>query len=362
MKADILRPEDPAWTEALAGLEHDVYHLPRYAAATASSDGGDPYAILVGDGRGSLLAPLVLRPVPGADCVDATSPYGYPGPIVSRGASPQFLAEASETLAAALGELGAVSYFARLHPLLPVAELGAGAVAIEHGETVVVDLTETPEAMWAQTAKGHRNEINRARKDGHRAFPDPDFQALEVFQDAYEQTMERVSAVGYYFFPRSYFDQLREALGGRLQLWLAEVRGEIAGGALFMECGGIVQYHLSGTLDRFVNDRPTKLILDEARRYYRGREDRFLHLGGGVGSGEDTLFRFKAGFSRGRGRFRTLRLVVDRERYAALVKERQPQCDPAALDGYFPAYRKPPPDEPASDTGAVAAPEGAPGT
>ena len=66
-----------------------------------------------------------------------------------------------------------------------------------------------------------------------------------------------------------------------------------------------MQYHLSGMSEAFARERPTKLMLDHVRQWARARGNRWLHLGGGVGSAQDNLFKFKAGFSK-------LRRTIDR--------------------------------------------------
>ena len=82
-------------------------------------------------------------------------------------------------------------------------------------------------------------------------------------------------------------------------------------------------------------------MLHFVRTWAKSRGLQRLHLGGGVGASEDSLFRFKAGFSTDRHPFRTLRVVLDELAYADLVRARQPQSDPGDHTGFFPLYRKP---------------------
>jgi hypothetical protein len=72
----------------------------------------------------------------------------------------------------------------------------------------------------------------------------------------------------------------------------------------------------------------------------KARGDRVMHLGGGVEAFDDSLFRFKAGFSDRRQPFRTWRVVLDPHRYAALSEAVDPAADPADFTGYFPIYRR----------------------
>ena len=68
-----------------------------------------------------------------------------------------------------------------------------------------------------------------------------------------------------------------------------------------------------------------------------------MHLGGGVGAAEDSLFNFKAGFSQKRHAFSCWKWVVNEGAYdeiASSVREHQRLAGlrPSASN-YFPAYR-----------------------
>ncbi|HSD67135.1 MAG TPA: GNAT family N-acetyltransferase [Vicinamibacteria bacterium] len=339
MTVDLLPPGAPAWDALLLRAEHDFYHLPAYVAASARREGGEPRAIHVEDGERRLLLPVIVRPV--ADGLrDATSPYGYSGPVVD-GGDDAFTREAFLAAEERLARDRIVTLFVRGHPLVgPSLPPEAGTV-VDHGPTVSIDLRRPAEDLWKQTRSTYRHDIARALRAGHRAFLDERFEHLSTFVSIYRATMERVAAAPYYLFTEPYFAELRQALGERLHLWVVAIRGEIAAGGLFVETCGLVQYHLSGTDARFVREGPTKLMLHFVRAWARERGDRYLHLGGGVGGAEDSLFAFKAGFSPERHRFQTLRVVADEPAYRALVHARDPARDPADRRGFFPLYRSP---------------------
>jgi hypothetical protein len=285
-------------------------------------------------GESELLLPVIERPVPGGERFDLVSPYGYPGPLFTGVAD---AGTRSRMLAAVVDDLARrhyVSLFVRLHPILNPDGIGTvtGAV-VRHGETVVIDLHQPPERLWSETRSGHRNEINRAKRLGHRVRIEDDWSHLERFAALYRATMERVKANPEYIFSDAYFHELAVRLGPRLRLCTVDIDGEIAAGALITMADGIVGYHLSGSDARFVRHAPAKLIVDHVREWGRAEGARWLHLGGGVGSRSDSLFAFKAGFGPGRRPFATWRVVLDAEAYLALGGV------PDALDGWFPGYR-----------------------
>ena len=97
-----------------------------------------------------------------------------------------------------------------------------------------------------------------------------------------------------------------------------------------------MQYHLAGTSKEFLKDTPMKLLLDEARLIGNEIGLDYLHLGGGVGgSDEDSLFRFKSGFSSYRCQFKTWQYIVEPDAYNILVSQRTKNKD----SSFFPLYR-----------------------
>lgn len=332
MRAALLEPDDPRWVDVLGSVRHDCYHLPDYVRLSAEHEGGEPAAVLVEDGPRALLQPVIVRPISGGGH-DATTPYGYPGPLVRGDA-----AWLSAGLAAAvehLAERGLVSLFVRLHPLLnPEPPVGVGAVRRE-GPTVSLDLAAPEAEQWRQVRGNHRIHINRARRAGRVARFDDAWTHEATFVRLYHATMARVDAGGWYFFDQAHVAALRTALGERLRLVVVEADGEIAAAGLFVATNGIIQYHLSGSDERWAREGLTKIMIDHVRRWGSERGDEVLHLGGGVGGAEDALYHFKTGFSERRHEFRTLRAVLDPAAYARLAGGTTSASDA----GFFPAYR-----------------------
>lgn len=335
----VLRPGDTRWTDALARGHHDVHHLPGWSVASAPLEQGEPFAVRVDGDRGGVLVPFVRRPLDGGRW-DAVSPYGYAGPAFSGDARDHeaLLQDAAEHLRAE----GCVTWFLRLHPLLDSWRSSPGGVASglrEHGEVVSIDLTIDDDAFFRGLRKGHRSDILRGQADGVRVRRGGHGADLGTFVALHRGTMAQRDAAEYHRFGPDYFAALAEGLGEDLVVLLAELEGKAVAGALFTfaESSGIVGYHLAASVPRPPRGA-TKQLIVEGRRIGRERGCARLLLGGGLGSAEDALFAFKAGFSPDRHRFRTLRIVLDPEEYrrrCATVG-----ADPDDLSGYFPAYRR----------------------
>jgi Acetyltransferase (GNAT) domain len=354
MRVELLTPDNPRWPEILRSVPHDVYHLPGYVSASARHEGGEPYAFVAEEGGCRLLLPLVVRSIDPhiagqrALLYDATSPYGYPGPLLACEAPSErcgFLDRAVDALRGDLQRRRIITCFVRLHPLfnVPLEPLLRIGPVVPHGHTVSIDLTLSDEAIWVQTRKSHRQELKRAAQAGHVARMDERWELFDTFIDLYYESMRRLGAVDYYYFSRDYFCQLKDNLGPHLHLCVVEIGAHIAAAGLFTEIGGIMQFHLAGIGKEFIKYSPVKTMLHFVRYWAKERGNRIFHLGGGLGAERDSLFQFKAGFSRRRHPFFTWRVVSDESAYVAVLAGWR-ECHKVEVDGpdgFFPGYRKP---------------------
>jgi hypothetical protein len=348
----LIDPLDGTWLSALERAVQDVYARPQYVIADARRLDAEPVGCLVNDGERSFLLPLLLRRVCHDDgaCYatfrDATSPYGYPGVMLSAAASASegFADACFQATLEALREIEVCALFVRLHPLLnaPVmAQLQRYAVT-QNGLTVSIDLEQSETLMWAAMSKGHTNAINRARRAGFEIEISPAHRRIHDLVPVYAETMERLGAVSSYRFGPDHFERLAELDEAFVAVAIAD--GEIAGGYLFFESHGIIQMHLGGPRTQYMKPSPSHLLIYSVAVWGRARGNTVVHLGGGVGgSVDDSLFGFKAGFSPRRHAYATLRLIADQERYSAVTRMRA-LClgttpDELVNSGFFPAYR-----------------------
>ncbi|WP_051574334.1 NeuD/PglB/VioB family sugar acetyltransferase [Mycobacterium sp. URHB0044] len=342
--ARLLTADDPWWPRVLAETEHDIYHRPEYACADADTD-EQPLAVWLEVAGCGLLVPLLRRPVPGrGDLFDAISPYGYSGALWRRNElpAPEQRREVAGAFLEVLAAESIVTFLMRLHPLLnastlPLNEFG---LLVDHGETVPIDLDGDLTTIRARMRQTHRNEIAQAVRKGVMVEHDPTCKNLDDFIALYDATMHRVGALSAYRFDRAYFEKLREDLSDNCHLFLARTReGELAAASMFFEESGIVQYHLSAMDQAHASTHATKLMIAEAIEWAHARRHRWLHLGGGVGARADGVFKFKAGFSPLRWKFRTLRVIANETQYRELSGLTNDDPIPAATD-FFPIYRR----------------------
>lgn len=346
MKLAVIEQSDSRWFEILLGLKYDIYHHPAYLASEDLYRGSQTRLFVVQDNDLQLVIPLALSVIPQSDgLADASSPYGYPAPLVAPGTDLSWVEQAIGFLIVSLGEMGVVSLFVRFHPLIGLSpgSFDPFGTLVAHGSTVSIQLGRSFEEIRADMRSGHRYEIRRALRQGQVSTFDRSWAHLSDFVDIYTESMNRVGAGRNYYFSRAYFEFIRDNLPDHVFLWTTMIDNEVAAASLVTHCNGIVQFHLSGTRDVYYRQHPTKVLLDAVAQYANDCGASRLHLGGGLGAQEDDLFRFKAGFSKDRHMFSTARVVVLQDQYDRLSQEWESQSDEKAdsAEGFFPAYRKP---------------------
>lgn len=340
------------WLAVLAeAAQYDFYHLPQYHEISERA----------GEGRGQLFVyrqqghvialPLLTRQcnsiegLEDVSALDATSVYGYAGPVSSDPNPPsRVIAGFQSSLRDALVAMRVATLFARLHPLLPQSSLISGlGKSAPSGTTVSLDLSLPEAAQVAGIRKNHVRGIRKLRNLGATCIYDSRG-SIDEFVQLYYETMQRVGATPAYFFDHDYFAQLDAMRGSYVHMFTCRLNQETIAAGLFFTCNDIVQYHLGATRVKHNALGPMKLILDTVRTWAGHRGMRVLHLGGGLGAREDSLFHFKAGFSNRRHSYATWRWVIDQRQYEAMITtkakwnaEHQVRFLPAAH--FFPKYR-----------------------
>lgn len=159
---------------------------------------------------------------------------------------------------------------------------------------------------------------------------------MKLFRVIYNSTMDKDRADAYYYFEPAFYESILNDLPDNAQLFYAALDGTIIAASIMLTANGRMNYHLSGSLRGYAHLAPTNLLLYEAALWGCENGCKTLYLGGGVGSGEDSLFKFKKAFYRGDDlfRFHIGRKTFLPEKYKELVALREP-----GNRGFFPQYR-----------------------
>lgn len=339
----ILGIENKEWDDFISKSHvYDFHHTRSYHILETKNSKNTSVLFVVGDDINFIAIPLIFRPIEGTEYCDCTSVYGYCGPISSldfKRVSKKLNTSFSIELKAFLIMRKCVSAFSRLHPLLDsaVALTSLGSIR-EVNKTIAMDIGVPLDEQRKQYRKSNKSEINQLKKKKgyvvHKAVTDDE---IKEFVSVYTENMKRVNATPYYFFDFDYFKNILTSPDYNAELLVAYQGEVMTAGAIFTTSNKIMQYHLAGTREAFVRDTPMKLILDEARLLANELSLDYLHMGGGVGgSDEDSLFRFKSGFSKMFFQFSTWQYIVNETVYNELAQE-----NGVDKSDFFPLYRAP---------------------
>lgn len=332
---------DEDWDNEVLNYDFDIYHLSGWLNASTIIDKGITRGIIVEYKNKKMLFPIIMRAIDDKYW-DATSTYGYGGPIVDETLTTAEINIMLEQVGAFLSEQGCVSWFIRLHPILNKDWYTSIGKTITHGSTLVSDLTKSEEEHWAETQKQHCRGIKKALKANVTTkIENLSENNIQIFLNIYEETMRTITADQYYFFDENYFYDLSKELQDRLLLITAYQEDIAIASSIYTICeeSGIMQFHLGGTLDDYRNLQPSKLITHIARGWGRKNNYQVLHLGGGVGAKLDSLYEYKKGFSSSEIDFKTHRIITNSHKYQELVIQNFGDSVVAETD-FFPLYRK----------------------
>lgn len=339
------------WMEVLGRVaRHDYFHLPGCHELAERYEGGSARLVVYELGEHLIALPLLLRPLGEIaalgdleeDWQDATSVYGYVGPVASEPSFPEIvIADFQHRLCQYLQQEKVVTLFTRLNPLLEQEKLLVGVGrCLETGETVSIDLRLEEQEQRKRYRLNHRRGISKLQRMGVSCAEDERLEHLEEFAAIYAETMERVEADRFYEHDATYFRELHGCEPGKGHLFVARHGGRMIAGLYVLENHGLIQCHLGGTLREYLAVSPMKLLFDTVRHWGWVRGCDRLHLGGGVGSCKDSLFHFKSGFSDQRHSFRCWRWALYPQVYKRLCRVVAAGFGkPPRNPGFFPYYR-----------------------
>lgn len=333
---------NPRWEHLLKITSHDLYHLPSYCRLEAEVLSGKPLAWEKNINGFDFLIPLVERVIwsNGTQEKDLVSPYGYPGILYPENTPKAIYLEALKLFQYEAAVSSYISSFIRLHPIYNTLQINALSNITQHyhGPTVSINLNLPLGVLRKSYSQNHKRNIKSLLGDDYQIEVN-NWDSLDAFVDLYLQTMHRKHAQKRYFFSRDYFHQLKKLIQHSLILIsINEKHGKIASGGLFSLFNGLAQFHLGGTSENFLNQSPSKLVIDAAIEACKEKGAHTLHLGGGYGSSNtDGLFRFKAGFGSQLHKFSTLRFIHLPDKYKQLIENNHFSNNKSI--SYFPEYR-----------------------
>lgn len=331
--------EPQEWADTIRRFSNwDFFHSHRYHLSRLESPLSSPWMLALFDGEEVDFAlPMVRRELDDG-LFDLVSVYGYSGPL-SRDVGD--LTPQMENVNRELKSLGCVSLFCRLHPVLHELVM-PNDIVFDAGKTVAIPCGQEDE-RFAGYRKTTRYEIQKLIRLGAKVTFDDSEDSFVAFTDIYRETMKALDADPFYFFDDDFLKSLFKIPDVKTVIGLVRYEGEIISSGLFTAVNGIAQYFLGGARVAHQKLAPQKLLLHRATDWAQQQNAKLLHLGGGRGAQEDSLFRFKAGFSQRVLPFRLMKIIFDQHVYDRLnirhAKSLNIDMDALSSSSYFPLYR-----------------------
>ena len=368
MPLEILSLEKDAqlWQSAVADLpavQRDIHLLPEYVRIYRDCYGYRPLLACYRGADGYVMQGFVRRELgdlpflcgaPDADQFsDIANAYGYGGPRCSaseREARRSLYRSFAREFAAWCEAEAIASEFGSLHPMMiehqrALIEDSLPVTFVK--EVVIIDLRPDETRISNGLSKGHRSSVALARRSGIRVEKvEPNAANLEAFRAMYEATMRRRQAAKRWFLPEDFFFMTCSLLGEkRTTLLFAFANDELESGCLLMHDFTTAYYHFAGTYAKHARLGVNNLLVLEAAMYAKRAGYQSLHLGGGVTvNADDSLLRFKAGFSDGRAPLYTYFTVRNRAIYEELcARKRAYERKTAGAElqsDFLPLYRR----------------------
>ncbi|XOF34024.1 MAG: hypothetical protein ACL93V_01610 [Candidatus Electrothrix sp. YB6] len=321
------------WSNALSLAEKfDFYHTWDFHVISRDNGEGAPVLFKISTKNAGLLIPLLEREIPNTRYNDLTSVYGYPSPLVYGDASNDEIVSMWSGFTRHLIDSGYISLFTRLHPLV-TPEYIVDLCGIFSGKVVVIDLSLSQGEQIRGYRKGHKCDINTLKKKEVDCYHSNDEESLHFFILNYEATMRSLNASSMYFFPEFYYRDLLNASNFETRIYSCKYDNVVICSGIFVFCGEIVQYHLSGSNPDYYRLAGTKMMIDTVRTEAFLEGKKYFVLGGGLGAAEDNLFKFKSGFSKRTENFNVIKLILNEQEYEELSSDCKQNTD------YFPKYR-----------------------
>lgn len=319
----------------------DVYYLSGYVKAFHIHGDGDPILLLYEDNGLRAIYVYMRRQTALPGVYDSVTPYGYGGVLFEGNDSEENRKTFWNAYLAKMKEENIVDNFVRYHPVLKNAcPMKDVSNVIDLGHTIALDLS-SPELIWDNIVSKNRNMIRKAEKNGIEILHGQGMDLMDQFIEMYNATMKKDNAEEYYYFKRPFYESIDRDLKDNYEMFYAMYEGHPIAMSIMIFANGRLNYHLSGSDLEYRNLAPSNLLLYKAALWGHEHGLKTFHLGGGVGSGEDGLYKFKAAFNKNSDyQFSIGKQVFDQEKYDALVKIRR-ESDPNfdETSHFFPLYR-----------------------
>lgn len=351
MLAEVLMCERDRWNRIVRSFrDYDVYYLPDYAKAFELHGDGQPRLIYY-EGGGMRAVNVVMKrdiaedasfqgKIPKGVCFDIATPYGYGGFLTEGDVTETSLRKLEEEYSAWCRRERIISEFVRFHPLLENGLRMESLYDVQaRGKTISLNL-QSEEQILMDMSGDTRRKVRKSAEAGVKVYLGQCAELYRMFRPLYNATMDRNGAGRYYYFKKEFYDSILHDLRNNAILFYASYEGMMIAMSIVLMANHRMHYHLGGFDCQFQKYNPMSLVNYEIACWGLENGFRTLHIGGGRGSMEDSLYQFKSGFNRNSDNtFYTGRKIFDPVRYEELMDIRKQEAGFCPDGDFFPGYR-----------------------
>jgi len=343
--------ESEKWDKIVKGFnDHDVYYLSDYTKAFKIHGDGEPILFYYEDQDIKAMNVVMKRDIsiekdftgkiPADTYYDITTPYGYGGFLIEGKATDASLKTLEFEYSSMCKKEGIISEFVRFHPVLNNSENAECIYDITTlGLTITMDL-HSRDKIWDDLIGKNRNVIRKALKSGVEIYWGRELKLIDEFIRLYNGTMDKDNATDYYYFKNDFYNSLLNDLKYNFMIFYAMYEEKIIAMSIIMFSNKQMHYHLSASDREFQHLAPTNLLLYEAACWGCENGYKTFHLGGGLGSQQDNLYKFKRAFNRSsETSFSIGKKIFSEEKYKELLSIRESESNYEGNVNYFPEYR-----------------------
>ena len=351
MLSIITLDESDKWDSIVKSFRnYDVYYLSGYTKAFKLHGDGEPTLIYYHDEEIRAINVVMIRDIAedknfkdkikSHSLFDITTPYGYGGFIIEGILNDNSLKKINKEYSDYCRSKNIISEFARFHPVLENSKMNSEIYeVIDLGKTITMNLI-SKEQIWNDLSSKNRNVIRKAIKTGVEIYWGRSPELIDEFIPLYNTTMNKDDATDYYYFKKEFYKSVLEDLRYNSLIFYALYDQKIISMSMILFGNDNMHYHLSASDREYQSLAATNLLLYEAACWGCENGYKSFHLGGGLGSNEDSLFKFKKAFNKNSETYFSIgRKIFDQEKYYELIKIRDINYDDSNST-FFPQYRK----------------------
>lgn len=336
--------EKNKWNKIVKNFSnYDVFYLSEYVEAFKMHGDGEPILFYYNDGKTKAMNVIMKRDIAKTEFFndkleenkyfDLSSPYGYGGFIIE--------GEDSKNVNKCYEEYckknNIICEFVRFHLLENYQKKYNGeSVKIKHN--IIRKLNMNPEEMLMDFEHKVRKNIKKANRNNLQIQIDENGDTLDEFLKIYYSTMDRNNAEQEYYFDKSFFKKLNE-MKENIVYFNVIYEEKVISTELVIYSPNNCYSYLGGTLSEYFDLRPNDFLKYEIIKWAYNKGIKNFILGGGYGSEDDGIYRYKKSFApNGIYDFYIGKKIFDKEIYEKLVNIRQ-QNEKIENTNFFPLYR-----------------------